>query len=93
MPFSRVWIHYVWSTKYRKRTLHVDEFREALYEHIRENNQGDLSIGWLATLTVFIPRFCSVESSPRSTAQLVKGGIISLVQQYVGFNRKTAVAK
>ena len=36
MPYIRVWIHYVWSTKHRQPLL-KDEFRETLFEHIREN--------------------------------------------------------
>ena len=36
MPYIRVWIHYVWSTKYRQPTL-KDGFREILFEHIRQN--------------------------------------------------------
>ena len=36
MPYIRVWIHYVWSTKYRHPTL-KDPFREQLFEHIRGN--------------------------------------------------------
>jgi REP element-mobilizing transposase RayT len=36
MPYIRVWIHCVWSTKYRQTTL-KDEFRESLFEHIRQN--------------------------------------------------------
>ena len=36
MPYIRVWIHYVWSTKYRDPVL-KDEFREILFEHIRQN--------------------------------------------------------
>jgi REP element-mobilizing transposase RayT len=36
MPYIRVWIHFVWSTKYRQPTL-KDEFREILFDHIRQN--------------------------------------------------------
>ena len=36
MPFVRVWIHYVWSTKNREPIL-IDKFRYPLFEHIREN--------------------------------------------------------
>ena len=36
MPFIRVWIHYVWSTKYREPLL-TDKFRYPLFEHIRQN--------------------------------------------------------
>ena len=36
MPFIRVWIHYVWSTKNREPLL-TDKFRYPLFEHIRQN--------------------------------------------------------
>ena len=36
MPFIRVWIHYVWSTKYREPVL-IDKFRYPLFEHIKQN--------------------------------------------------------
>src|SRR5215467_2996039 len=36
MPFIRVLIHYVWSTKYREPTL-KDEFRYLLFDHIKQN--------------------------------------------------------
>jgi len=36
MPFIRVWIHYVWSTKNREPVL-IDKFRYPLFEHIKQN--------------------------------------------------------
>ena len=36
MPFIRVWIHYVWSTKNREPLL-IDKYRYALFQHIKEN--------------------------------------------------------
>ena len=36
MPFIRVWIHFVWSTKNRKAVL-KDEYRSELFAHIKEN--------------------------------------------------------
>jgi len=36
MPFIKVWIHYVWSTKYREPVL-VDSDRDLLFKHIKEN--------------------------------------------------------
>ena len=36
MSYIRVWIHCVWSTKKRQPVL-TDNFRYALYDHIREN--------------------------------------------------------
>jgi REP element-mobilizing transposase RayT len=36
MPFIRVWIHFVWSTKNREAIL-LDEYRYLLFEHIKKN--------------------------------------------------------
>jgi REP element-mobilizing transposase RayT len=37
MPFVKVYIHFVWSTKHRKPFLALPETRECLWQHIREN--------------------------------------------------------
>jgi REP element-mobilizing transposase RayT len=36
MPYIKVWIHYVWSTKNRGQIL-SDDFRYPLFEHINQN--------------------------------------------------------
>lgn len=36
MPYIKVWIHYVWSTKNREPVL-VDSIRDNLFDHIRQN--------------------------------------------------------
>ena len=36
MPFVKVWIHFVWSTKNREPLLN-DEIRHKVFQHIREN--------------------------------------------------------
>lgn len=36
MPFVKIWIHFVWSTKNREPYL-SDEIRRKVFEHIREN--------------------------------------------------------
>ena len=36
MPWVRVWIHFVWSTKNREPYL-ADEIRQKVFQHIREN--------------------------------------------------------
>ncbi len=38
MPYKRVWLHLVWSTKYRKPCLTKD-IRYDIFTHIRENAQ------------------------------------------------------
>jgi len=37
MPFIKVYIHFVWSTKNRYPYLHTLELRKAIWNHIREN--------------------------------------------------------
>lgn len=39
MPFVRVWLHFVWSTKERYPYL-SDEIRTKVFEHIRTNARG-----------------------------------------------------
>ena len=36
MPFIRVWLHYVWSTKNRQPIL-MDNIRSFLFDHIKQN--------------------------------------------------------
>lgn len=36
MPYIKVWIHYVWSTKNREAIL-TDNFRDPLFDHINQN--------------------------------------------------------
>src|SRR5260370_31125492 len=36
MPFGKVWIHFVWSTKNREPYLR-DEIRKEVFQHIRDN--------------------------------------------------------
>ena len=36
MPYIKVWIHYVWSTKNREAIL-TDSFRDSLFDHIKQN--------------------------------------------------------
>ena len=37
MPFAKVYIHFVWSTKNRAPYLSTPELRIAMWKHIREN--------------------------------------------------------
>ena len=37
MPFLKVYIHFVWSTKNRVQTLNTPEIRQMVWQHIREN--------------------------------------------------------
>ena len=40
MPFLKVYIHFVWSTKNRERFLDSPELRKQVWEHIKENAKG-----------------------------------------------------
>jgi putative transposase len=37
MPFTSVYIHFVWSTKNRKPSLNSPDLRQKVWDHIREN--------------------------------------------------------
>ena len=37
MPFVKIYIHFVWSTKNRIQTLNTPELRKNVWQHIREN--------------------------------------------------------
>ena len=37
MPFVKIYIHFVWSTKNRIQTLNTPELRKSVWQHIREN--------------------------------------------------------
>ncbi len=37
MPFVKVYIHFVWSTKNRVQILNTPELRQNVWQHIREN--------------------------------------------------------
>jgi putative transposase len=39
MPFVSVYIHFVWSTKYRKPHLKTKAIREAMWKHIKDNGR------------------------------------------------------
>jgi putative transposase len=39
MPFVKIWIHFVWSTKNREPLL-TEEIRQRVFQHIRENAKG-----------------------------------------------------
>jgi putative transposase len=38
MPFAKVYIHFVWSTKNRKPFLSTQELRKQTWQHIKENS-------------------------------------------------------
>jgi len=38
MPFVRVWVHIIWSTKYREKII-TSELKSALLDHIKSNSK------------------------------------------------------
>ena len=48
MPFIKVYVHFVWSTKNRVQTLNTPELRQNVWQHIRENaKKKDLFIDFV----------------------------------------------
>ncbi len=48
MPFIKVYIHFVWSTKNRIPYLKTPEIRKAMWQHIKENaNKKDIFIDFV----------------------------------------------
>lgn len=75
MPYVRVWIHMVWSTKDFEPVLEK-ELREKLYAHILENAKSkniflDCINGFLDHVHVLIS--LKADQSPAKVAQLLKG--------------------
>jgi REP-associated tyrosine transposase len=75
MPFIRVLIHYVWSTKNREPTL-IDDFRYLLFDHIRQNAQTkkiclDRISGYHDHVHCII--FLGSDQTTEKVAQLIKG--------------------
>jgi REP-associated tyrosine transposase len=90
MPFIRVLIHYVWSTKNREPVL-KDEFRYLLFEHIKQNAQ---------TKKIYLDRIngyhdhvhCTISLGSNQTiekvAQLIKGESSFWFNNKSGFEAK-----
>jgi REP element-mobilizing transposase RayT len=58
MPWVKVWIHFVWSTKNREPNL-TDNIRQKVFQHIRKTRKKGESI-WILSmvmLTMFIALF------------------------------------
>jgi REP element-mobilizing transposase RayT len=75
MPYIRVWIHYVWSTKNRQRIL-INPYRELLFDHIRLNARQkniylDRINGYHDHVHCLVS--LSTDQTIEKTAQLLKG--------------------
>ncbi len=75
MPYIKVWIHFVWSTKDRKPFL-SDEIRQKVFQHIRENaKEKDIFIDFINGYREHVHCLISLgsEQTIKQIMQLVKG--------------------
>ena len=75
MPFIKVWIHYVWATKYREPVL-GEMVRPVLFRHIEENAKSkgiylDRVNGYLDHIHCLVS--LGSEQTVSKIAQLIKG--------------------
>ncbi len=75
MPFVKVWIHFVWSTKNREPYL-TDEIRQKVFEHIRENARAkDIHLDFINGYKDHVHCLISLgtDQTIEKTIQLIKG--------------------
>ena len=75
MPFVKVWLHFVWSTKDRFPYL-TDEIRSRVFDHIRQNAREksihiDFINGWLEHVHCLIS--LGTDQTLEKIMQLIKG--------------------
>lgn len=75
MPFVKVWLHFVWSTKDRHPFL-TDEIRLRVFDHIRQNAREkgihiDFINGWLEHVHCLIS--LGTDQTLEKIMQLIKG--------------------
>ncbi|MEZ5022532.1 MAG: IS200/IS605 family transposase [Chitinophagales bacterium] len=77
MPFIKVYIHFVWSTKNRLPYLKTKEIRQKLWEHIRDNaKQKGIFIDFINGYTDHCHCLVSLETFDQTIQkimQLIKG--------------------
>ena len=76
MPFIKVYIHFVWSTKNRVQTLHTLELRQKVWQHILENaKKKDLFIDFVNGYAEHCHCLVSlgVDQTISKVIQLIKG--------------------
>lgn len=76
MPFVKVYIHFVWSTKNRQPFLHDKVTRHKLWQHIRENAKAkgiyvDFINGYIEHCHCLISM--GIDQTISKTMQLIKG--------------------
>ena len=75
MPFVKVWIHFVWSTKNREPLL-TDDIRQKVFQHIRENAKSkDIHLDFIGGYTDHVHCLISLgtDRTIQKTMQLIKG--------------------
>lgn len=76
MPFIKVYIHFVWSTKNREPFLDSPELRKKVWQHIRENAKDknifiDFTNGYTDHCHCLVS--LGVDQTIQKTMQLIKG--------------------
>ena len=90
MPYTRVWIHYVWSTKNREPTL-TENYRPQLFNHIKENAKRkhiflDRVNGYHEHVHCLVS--LSSDQTIEKVAQLMKGESAHWFNNKAGFQNK-----
>ncbi len=76
MPFIKVYIHFVWSTKNRETCLSTKEKRQLVWQHIRENaKEKDIYVDCINGYSDHCHCLISlgVDQTIQKTIQLIKG--------------------
>jgi putative transposase len=76
MPFAKVYIHFVWSTKDRVAYFDTPELRRKIWEHIKENAKGkDIFIDMINGYDNHCHCLISlgIDQTMSKTMQLIKG--------------------
>lgn len=75
MPFYKIWIHLIWTTKQRKKLITV-ETKRLLYDHIRENAKAkDIYIDHINGIEDHVHLLISLKPGQNiaKVVQLIKG--------------------
>ncbi|MEI7582701.1 IS200/IS605 family transposase [Runella sp.] len=76
MPYIKVWIHFVWSTKHRIPFIKTREIRQTIFNHIRENaKEKGIYIDFINGYTDHVHCLVSlgIDQSMSKIMQLIKG--------------------
>lgn len=76
MPYIKVWIHFVWSTKHRIPFMKTREMRQTIFNHIRENaKEKGIYIDFINGYTDHAHCLVSlgIDQSMSKIMQLIKG--------------------